>query len=72
MPRFFSVEQLASFTGRTPRAIRFHAEQGWLKAEPKMPGVRGLRFSERNARQWMARHYPTAKLDVEFPRKTTA
>lgn len=59
---FYTVDQLAAAAGLAPRSIRYHAAKGWLKAEPKTPGVRGLRFAERIAKKWMALHYPTKTL----------
>ena len=58
---FFSARQLAEYVSKSQRTIRLHVRAGWLKQEPKMVGVRGARFSERNARKWAALHYPDAK-----------
>lgn len=54
----FSVQQLAAASGRANRTIRHHVASGWLKAEPKAAGVRGLRFSKRSAQTWLNRHFP--------------
>lgn len=64
MTRYFDSQQLARASGRSLRTIQHHVAQGWLKAELPAPGVRGLRFAEYNARTWLAKHYPGAKLST--------
>lgn len=56
---FYSEHQLAEIVGKSVRTIRHHIQQGWLKKEPKTPGVRGPRVSLRNAQKWQRIHYPT-------------
>lgn len=59
---FYTPNQLAASAGKSIRTIRHHLKQGWLKPEPKFPGVRGHRFSERTAKIWISRFYPGKKL----------
>lgn len=62
MSEFFTAQQLAAKVGRCVRTIREHTRNGWLKAEPKRPGVRGSRYSQRNATKWASLHFPGVNL----------
>jgi hypothetical protein len=59
---YFSAQQLAAKVGKSLRTIRLHTRMEWLKKEPKTPGVRGARYSQRNAEKWAAIHYPDKSL----------
>jgi hypothetical protein len=61
---YFDTQQLAACTGLAVRSIRHHVKSGWLKEEPKTPGVRGKRFTRSNAQKWIERFYPSKKLPV--------
>lgn len=63
----YSSEQLAASAGKSMRTIRHHVKQGWLKPEPKFPGVRGWRFAESTAADWLALHYPGHTLSAVLP-----
>lgn len=54
----YSGKELAAASGRSLRTIRLHVKNGWLKQEPKQPGVKGSRFGSANARKWLERHFP--------------
>lgn len=62
---FFSLETLASKVNRTAQTLRLHIRRGWLKAE-KMPGAKGWRVSEREAKKWAAKY-----LGIEITNITT-
>lgn len=63
MELLFSQAQLVEASGKTTRTVRYHIKQGWLKPEPKFPGVRRLRFKERTVRIWLNRFYPEKVAD---------
>jgi hypothetical protein len=71
MCAFYSTEQLAHAAGVQSRTVRDHLRFGWLRGE-KAKGVNGWRVPVKEAKSWLAIHFPTvpvAKLDEPLPPK---
>lgn len=67
MNPYYTCQQLAQASGLSLRSIRHHVKSGWLKPEPKAPGVRGLRFSHFRASKWLGLHFPGKSLQPTQP-----
>lgn len=52
---YFTIQQLSRAVDRTPRTIREHISQQWLKAE-KIPGAKGWRIRATDATRWAAKY----------------
>jgi hypothetical protein len=71
MCAFYSTEQLANAAEITLWTAQKHIRLGWLKAV-KERGVKGYRVPAKEAKSWLAIHFPTVpvtKLDEPLPPK---
>lgn len=54
---YYTTQQVCALSKRSERTIRHHVKSGWLKPEPKRPGVRGSRFASNVVKKWAAFHF---------------